>query len=33
MTPSEAREELLQNAGTQFDPAVVEGFLAQLDEV
>jgi HD-GYP domain-containing protein (c-di-GMP phosphodiesterase class II) len=29
---SEAREELRRNAGTQFDPKVVEAFLAQLDE-
>jgi putative nucleotidyltransferase with HDIG domain len=32
MTSHEAREELRRNAGTQFDPAVVEGFLTQLDE-
>jgi putative nucleotidyltransferase with HDIG domain len=32
MSGTEAREELRRNAGTQFDPAVVEGFLSQLDE-
>lgn len=32
MTPAEAREELKRNAGTQFDPTVVSGFLAQLDD-
>jgi HD-GYP domain-containing protein (c-di-GMP phosphodiesterase class II) len=26
-----ARDELLRNAGTQFDPAVVEAFLGILD--
>jgi len=31
MTLQEARKELLQNAGTQFDPAIVEAFIVQLD--
>jgi diguanylate cyclase (GGDEF)-like protein len=34
MEPAEARAELLRNAGTQFDPAVVEAFCAlPLDDV
>ncbi len=32
LSPQKAREELRQNAGTQFDPRVVEAFLALLEE-
>jgi diguanylate cyclase (GGDEF)-like protein/putative nucleotidyltransferase with HDIG domain len=32
MTTAEAREEILQNSGSQFDPALVEAFVAGLDE-
>ena len=32
MSPAKARQELVDNAGTQFDPTVVRAFLAQLDE-
>jgi HD-GYP domain-containing protein (c-di-GMP phosphodiesterase class II) len=31
MPLEKAREELVRNAGTQFDPAVVEAFLGILD--
>jgi HD-GYP domain-containing protein (c-di-GMP phosphodiesterase class II) len=31
LQPESAREELIRCAGTQFDPAVVEAFLAALD--
>ena len=32
ISTAEAREELRRNAGTQFDPAMVEAFLGQLDD-
>ncbi len=33
MAPEAAREELERCAGSQFDPAVVEAFLAALEDV
>ncbi|MFH1453056.1 MAG: HD-GYP domain-containing protein [Armatimonadota bacterium] len=33
MSPEEAKEEILANSGTQFDPRIVEAFLAAWDEI